>query len=114
MYADYRYYKEEYLGSRIEETDFPRLALRAAAYLDQVTFQRLADLEPVPEAAKKALCAIAELEQRLEEGERGKASEQVGNYRVSWEAGHGAELAAERYEAARRYLGATGLLYRGV
>lgn len=31
-YADYQYYKNTYLGTAIQETDFPRLALRASSF----------------------------------------------------------------------------------
>lgn len=89
MYADFEYYTQEYLGTRIKEEDFPRLALRAGEYLDRVTFHRIAALHPAPQEVKKACCAVAELELRLESQEEGKSSETVGSYSVHWEPGRG-------------------------
>ena len=39
-YADFTYYSTSYLGNVIAETDFSRLALRASAVIDQLTFSR--------------------------------------------------------------------------
>ena len=114
MYADFEYYTQEYLGNQIKEEDFPRLALRAGEYLDEVTFDRITSLNPVPQEVKKACCAVAELELRLESQEEGKSSETVGSYSVHWEPGRGEALSATRYQAAAEHLGQTGLMWPGV
>ena len=41
-YADYRYYITTYLGTAIQEADFPRLSLRASSFLDYYTQGRAA------------------------------------------------------------------------
>lgn len=114
MYADFEYYTQEYLGNQIKEEDFPRLALRAGEYLDEVTFDRITSLNPVPQEVKKACCAVAELELKMEIEEDGKTSETVGNYSVTWAQGRRETLSASRYQSAARYLGRTGLMWVGV
>lgn len=114
MYADFEYYTREYQGNRITEEEFPRLALRAGEYLDAVTFGRIAALDPIPQEVKKACCAVAELELRLETEGEGRSSETVGSYSVRWEPGRGEALSAARYRAAAGYLGQTGLMWPGV
>ena len=37
MYADYSFYRGEYLGEAISEENFDRLSARASAYLDYAT-----------------------------------------------------------------------------
>ena len=39
-YADYEYYTTTYLGTAIQEADFPRLSLRASSFLDYYTQSR--------------------------------------------------------------------------
>ena len=39
-YADYAYYTDSYGGKAIKQEDFPRLAAKASAYLDNITFGR--------------------------------------------------------------------------
>lgn len=38
MYADYNFYTESYGGKSIAEEDFPRLAAKASALIDKLTF----------------------------------------------------------------------------
>ena len=59
VYADYDYYSNVYLGTAISSDDFPRLSMRASAFLDYATMGRAgkhADLD----AVKMACCAVAE------------------------------------------------------
>lgn len=125
-YVDYSFYiSEDYLGSAIAQAEFPRLALRASAVIDQVTFNRAAavmaaatDTETI-QAIKCATCAVAEEYQILEKpsGSGGEiASERVGNYSVSYVQNSTAQLSddAKLARAARLYLLSTGLLYAGI
>ena len=41
-YADFTYYTNTYFGTAIAASDFPRMALRASAVIDRITFQRAA------------------------------------------------------------------------
>ena len=64
-YADYEYYTTTYLGTAIQEDAFPRLALRASAFLDYCTLGRAAK-HACMDAVKMACCAIAEDFQTIE------------------------------------------------
>ena len=112
-YVDYTYYSGTYLGTAIAQADFPRLAARAQAIIDQLTYGRAAYemgdgitppnpdvdiINPVDDqiptapdpatqdAIKMAVCAVAEEYQRLDRvsGNQEIASEHVGNNSVSY------------------------------
>lgn len=135
IYADFEYYKTQYIGNLIAEADFPRLAKRASEFLDYYTLGRAekhADLESV----KLACCAVAEQQQLIDTarqmiGRQMEASlsegaevqsESVGSwsrtYRSAGEsaAALGAVTGERRAlaEAASRYLARTGLISRSV
>lgn len=136
VYADYEYYKATYLGAAIQEAEFPRLALRASAFLDYYTQGRAA-LNHGLDALKMACCAVAEQYQSIESAqdlaqkaasnalskEGGELqSQSVGSWSKTYRsAGESAEDAARAGAAAREglsgvagmYLAGTGLLYRG-
>lgn len=118
-YADFDYYEDTYLGTSIASDDFPRLALRATAVIDQITFNRAAgetDTDTV-DKIKMAMCAVAEQLQTIEAngGDDGIVSESIGSNSVTYAAN-----AAKRQtnqtkltQAANLYLSSTGLLFRG-
>jgi hypothetical protein len=122
-YVDYTYYSATYLGTAILSADFARLALRASAVIDQITFQRAA---PIVAAAtdtanidliKMATCAVAE-EIQTEESEGsadGIQSESVGNFSVTYAVGSVKTMTLQdkRENAARLYLGGSGLMFKG-
>lgn len=121
VYADYTYYKETYLGKLIPEDEFPMLAKRASEYLDYITVGRAAENASLP-ALQDACCALAEQYKVIEKAQESvlsetgeKSSETVGSYSVSYRSS--AELAKNSTEEmsfiVSRYLGRTGLLYRG-
>ena len=136
-YADYEYYKDTYLGTAIQEADFPRLALRASSFLDYYTQGRAGQNQDV-NAVKMACCAVAEQYQSIDlarqaalhalqnsanAGEAGELqSQSVGSwsktYRSGGESAQQATTAAQAAQAslasvAAQYLSSTGLLYRG-
>lgn len=136
-YADYEYYTTTYLGTAINEDDFPRLSLRASSFLDYYTQGRAAKNADL-DALKMACCAVAEqyqyidtaqalaqkaLTSSLESGEAGELQSQtVGSwsksYRSGGESAKQAITAAQTVQtalasAAAHYLVGTGLLYRG-
>lgn len=123
-YATYEFYTDVYLGTAISETAFPRLALRASAVIDQLTFGRAAvivaadDDQSTIELIEMATCAIAEEIQTQESNGNidGVTSELVGNYSVSYGASAKAAMTNEEKQekAARLYLASTGLMYRGL
>lgn len=117
-YADYAFYTSEYLGRVItSEKDFAYYALRASEIIDSKTFGRIDEITP---AVKMACCAAAD-ELYSDASARAKAaggisSESVDGYSVSYRAYNTeAEKAAEKRvnAAIKRYLGGTGLMFRG-
>lgn len=142
MYADYTFYTDEFYGTVIEETDFPRLSSRASDFIDYYTRGKAARVPEsdtfVNTALAKACCAIAEAIQAVEQEKALAAkavtdaldsdtgalkSETVGSYSVSYATAsdYMKDNAAEALKNARaqfaaiamEYLVNTGLLYRG-
>ena len=121
MYASYQDYTGRFGGRAItDEADFNRLALRADAVLDRLTFGRAARYRDREGKLALACCAVTE---KLYEQEnlRGRAegaglvaSESVGDYRVQFRRSDRAELATDLAALAELYLFGTGLLYRGI
>lgn len=67
MYASYEDYTKLYGGTGIAESDWPRLERKAAAYLDQITYDRLRHgHDPPPEEVRLSACAVAEIVQKEE------------------------------------------------
>ncbi|MEG1106606.1 MAG: hypothetical protein RSD63_08560 [Eubacterium sp.] len=115
IYATFEYYKDDYSGIKIEDPkEFKRLALKASAFLDGVTFGRIDRTKPVEEPVQLGMCAIVDVMKDYESGDKGIVSERVGDLTTSYA---GAELRTEEsdaYAAAALFLSGTGLLYRGV
>jgi hypothetical protein len=121
-YATYSYYTATFLGTAIASTDFSRLALRASAIIDQLTFNRASVIVTAAtdtatiDLIKMATCEVAEAMQAVETGGAdGITSESIGSYSVSYGAGSIKSLPAiDKYmQAARLWLGNTELLFRG-
>lgn len=118
-YADFAFYTSEYLGTAILEADFPQLALRASAVIDQLTYNRAASEtdEATVELIKMANCAVAEEMQKVnsEGGADGISSESVGSHSVSYsENSSKRQTTEQRYNnAAGLYLKSTGLMFAG-
>lgn len=112
--VEYAFYQDTYGGNKIAEEAFPRMAARAAEYVDLVTMGR-AERCSCPDKIQRAVCAVAEAWQLNEQG-GGIASEENDGLRVNYVAGVSrAKTDDERlYEAACRHLALTGLLYRGM
>lgn len=133
MYADFTDYKDCYYGQQIADAEvFRTAAARASEYMDSVTFGRLES--GVPEAfaepVKKCCCALAEafyLQHQAytcasTDGTGAKKSETQHNYSVTYSTPaetlasllNGKSFSEYLYSICMRYLGRTGLLYRGV
>lgn len=133
-YADYAYYKSEYLGDAVTEEDFPRLAKRAGEYVDAMTGYQAAAYarERDPSPIRNAVCAIAEVIQQIEQESSfygGNASvdgmrietEITGRHHVTYAkrmntTSKQGQDAIDRaiLRTAIPHLYPTGLLYRGV
>jgi hypothetical protein len=122
-YADQTYYANTYLGTVIASADFARLALRASAIIDQLSFDRAAAIVAAATDTatiakiKNAVCAVAEEIQAVDAagGMDGIQSESIGSNSVTYAANASARRTTkQRYsEAAALYLGNTGLMFRG-
>ena len=77
-YADYVFYTTLCFGNAVPEADFPRLAERASAFIDTITFDRLVDGLPEDKRSqkriKKAVCSLTELMYQIELAEKNAAS----------------------------------------
>lgn len=110
----YEFYVATYQGNRISAEEWPALSRDAAAYLEDLTLGRTAADLPAEfvERVQMAVCAVAE-EYKAERDNGGNAvvSESVGawsrSYAQTW------SPSRRRMDAAWRWLGTTGLLYRG-
>ena len=132
-YADHTYYTQPYRGQRIKEAAmFLMYAERASEYIDMVTFDRLSGGVPeeFAEKVQKCCCAIAEAFADYADyggistpNGSGKASETIGKYSVSYTTAaqtisgllYGTSAGLQDYlrSICIRYLGSTGLMYRG-
>jgi len=122
-YALYAFYTDTYLGSAIASDDFARLALRASAVIDQITFNRAAAVitanDPAASvtAIQMATCAIAEEIQTEERAGNldGVTSESTGSHSVSYNKNSRAVLSNEEKQskAGYLYLADTGLMFPG-
>lgn len=135
IYANYDFYRNEYFGRAIEETDFLRFALRASQYIDYITMGK-AEARSDLEAVKMCCCALAEQYQVMEIAHElvqkslsavsangtEVSSETVGSWSRSYRSsGDSAQSAAQSAQAVKttlrdtvmQYLARTGLLYRG-
>lgn len=109
IYADYGYYRFEYLGERLTEERFERFSRMASVYLDRITFDR-AQKAAESEAVKLACCAVAEAMDA--EGAGRISSEMVGNWSRAYRL-EDSSAGRRLYDAAALYLDGTGLLFRG-
>jgi hypothetical protein len=122
-YATYTQYTIDYLGTLIASADFAALALRASAYIDKLTFNRVAAIVLAgTDTANIALimmatCAVAEELQTINASgsNSGIKSESIGANSVTYMDGAFATLSttAKLSRVAALYLGDTGLMYRG-
>lgn len=77
MYADYEYYKSHWMGKVItDEADYTRCAIRASAFIDKVTFNRIKQYPPSAEhesMIKFCACDLAELMHKMDQAEAANA-----------------------------------------
>lgn len=115
---DFIYYSTVYLGNKIAEADFPRLALRAKAVINALTFNRAETDTTYTDEIKMAICAVAEVlyaEEIFTAEDRVIKTEKVGDHSVTYADSTLTEQSLEQKTtiAAKAYLANTGLLYRG-
>lgn len=81
-YADYTYYTESYCGSAVSEADFTRLAAKASAFIDRVTFNRAAQ-HTESDNLKCCCCDLVDTLAAADDSGGIKQSENVGSYSYS-------------------------------
>lgn len=135
-YVDFEFYQEKFHGNSIqEEAQFRTFAERASEFIDTVTFDRLADaelFETHKNKIQKCACALTEQFFKrntaicgdfLNQENMPKTSESIGNYSVTFSThvDYIKEISMSETDFQKslksiilRYLGNTGLLYRGV
>lgn len=130
-YADFSYYQDFYKGKVITDLEtFRTLAERSFDYINMVTFYNINSdtLKVHVDAIKRCSCAIAEayyiydITHSIDGTISGaKTSESIGQYSVSWanpldslETLTGGNFPSYLKNLAMKYLGHTGLMYRGV
>lgn len=118
-YADYEFYKEEFLNATVPEDRFAGFAEKASALIDSFTFGRITDdiFVVSPKIGRKirlCCCALCEDMLFIENG-GGISSESVDGYEVSYATSvPKSRSEMRRYsDTIKVYLSGTGLLYRG-
>jgi len=113
-YADYEFYSATYSGNTVSEGDFTRLAAKASAYIDKVTFGR-ASQHTDDERLKNCCCELCEIYSRTDDsGGMLKQSETVGSWSYSLNSAAADKTAEDMaYSVCRTWLPAEWL-YRGV
>ncbi len=118
MFVDFEYYKMDYCGEKIEtEGGFVRAGKRAEAFVRSLCGGKIETLEnkgeAIPEGAKDAVCAVAEL--YYDETERGGiATETTDGYSVTYSSSVNATFSEKRLRCAKEFLAAEGLLQSSV
>ncbi len=86
--VDYEFYKSVFKGTALTEQDFTDSVMEATAYVNNLTYQRLANGAEVTEEVKLAICAVTEIVwQQKGQGaccSQAVSSENVDGYSVSY------------------------------
>lgn len=70
-YADYEFYKNEYFGDTIAESDFPKWADRASRQIDVFTFKRLQSAYPSDKYTDRQIkLCMCDLAQKMMEADK--------------------------------------------
>lgn len=115
-YVDFKYYTNDYGGVHIKtDKDFKRAAKISEAFVDQVTFGRIAKLDSITDSIRDAICCVADaVAVQNEKREAVVKSESNDGYSISYaDAMNDTVVRNEMYRAVKSYLANTGLLYRG-
>lgn len=117
-YVSFEYYENTYGGTAVSSASFHGLALRASRMIDRLTFGRAAeaiDDKTYTEPIKLATCAVIDSLHETNTKSGQIASEKVGPHSVTYVTTPDSSLSdeARMSQAAKRYLGSTGLMYRG-
>lgn len=121
IYADNDFYTVEYLQGRNPtiSAGFNYYARSASKLIDLYTFGRLEEMEDISKDVKFCCCELAELifENEIQSKDTGnKTSERIGSYSVGFSSKADSEEAfkSKQYDIVIKWLGNTGLCYRGL
>lgn len=122
VYADYKFYTDEYLAGRsasVTAADFAYYAQSASKVIDTYTFGNI-DAENVLEEVRMCCCELAEQAYKSDTSQaaskQGVASESVQGWSQSYESTQTRQEAARsaQRDCIYKWLSGTGLLYSGV
>nr|DAW82607.1 MAG TPA: Head Tail Connector Protein [Caudoviricetes sp.] len=120
-YAGNNFYTNEYLQGKNPtiSAGFDYYARSASRLIDMYTFGRLEGVEDVPLNVKFCCCELAELicENESQSRDTGnKTSERIGSYSVGFssKADREESFKSKQYDIVIKWLGNTGLCYRGL
>lgn len=118
MYASWEDYNSIFLLGKepsISQADFPFWERRARTHVDLVTFDHLHNVDVLEQHREAVILCVCELAEHyasdIMQESRGLSSISITGHSMSFEKDSTAN--AER-EVVLRYLGNTGLLYRGI
>ena len=121
IYADNSFYTDEYLQGTNPtiSAGFNYYARSASRIIDLYTFGRLEGVEDIPKDVKLCCCELSELifENEIQSRDTGnKTSEKIGSYSISFSSKADRENAfkSKQYDVVIKWLGNTGLCYRGL
>lgn len=121
IYADEDFYNNEYLLGRkpVISSGFLFYARQASKVIDRYTFERLKETKDIPEEVQMCCCELAEAvfrRERQQNASGGKTSEKIGTYSATFCSVQEASsaMASEQRSIIMKWLGNTGLCYRGV
>lgn len=120
QYTTFDYYANSYCNGEpiVKAIDFPKLLIKAQSLIDMHTFNRLRNAS-IPDEVQNCCCELIEninaYESRLEENPSGISSEKIKNYSVTYESSESIKKNFEDDSVViiYRWLGRTGLLFRG-
>lgn len=110
IFADYEYYKS--IGGGLSEEEFSRIAAKASAYIDKITFGRASD-NADDERVKRCCCELCDTLSAAVNSGQIKQSESVGSWNVTYANSENTSEMSFARAACRVWLPAEWL-YRGV
>lgn len=114
IYADYEFYKST--GGELSEEEFARVAAKASAYIDKVTFGRASE-NAADERVKRCCCDLCDTLSAISASKSGglvKQSESVGSWSVTYANSENTTSEINYARAACRVWLPAEWLYRGV
>lgn len=114
VFADYEFYKS--IGGDLSEDEFSKVAAKASAYIDKVTFGRASE-HADDERVKRCCCDLCDTLFAISEAASGglvKQSESVGSWSVTYANSENTTSEINYARAACRVWLPAEWLYRGV